>query len=72
MIYNIFLDQQLKREFKKLKTHIFYNLFIVLQHEFYHHICTKGGIHRVQRNILICSQKTLLTQINRPTKKTKS
>ena len=36
-------------------------------------IYTKGGIHRVQRNILICSQKTLLTKKNnRPTKKTKS
>ena len=61
-VYAVYVQKEGK--IYAINSDIFYNPFVVL-HEFYHHIRTKGGIHRGSENMLICSLQTLSMHIRR-------
>ena len=64
-VYAVYVQKE--RKIYATNSDIFYNPFIVL-HEFYHHIRTKGGIHRGSEKNANLYAKTFIEAYNRTIK----
>src|SRR5919204_4217785 len=61
-VYAIYVQKE--RRIYATNSDIFCNPFVVL-HEFYHHIRTKGGVHKDPRNMLTCMLRLLSIRIEK-------
>jgi hypothetical protein len=64
-VYAVYVQKETK--IYATNSDIFYNPFVVL-HEFYHHIRTKGGVHRGSENNANMYAKTFIDAYNRTIK----
>jgi hypothetical protein len=65
-VYAVYVQNESK--IYAINSDVFYNPFVVL-HEFYHHIRTKGGIHRGSEKNANMYAKSFLEAYNRITKR---
>jgi hypothetical protein len=64
-VYAVYVQRE--RKIYAINSDVFYNPFIVL-HEFYHHIRTKGGVHRGSEKNANWYAKSFIDAYNRITK----